>query len=269
MENTILYGIDKQEPTYYNAKLVFRVYNVILCDDDVLFLSLLKERVAKTILKNNIKAKIYTYTAMEEISDQILKTCDIAILDIDFSGKNYSGLDIARHLREFRTDAVIIFATNYIEYAPEGYEVQAFRYILKSEISQKLEGYLEPAFAHLQASSETIKFQINGEIVSIPLEHILYIEAQLHTVKVLVQSKDPKNPKEYIFYSSIGKLEQQLSEKGFLRIHKSYLVNMAHIRQYQCRKVLLDNGKELNASANRYSEQKERYLVWKGLSFNG
>ncbi len=71
---------------------------------------------------------------MEEISTQILSSADIAFLDVDYSGKNYNGMDIARKLRSLRKDTVIIFVTNFIEYAPEGYEVQAFRYILKREI---------------------------------------------------------------------------------------------------------------------------------------
>lgn len=204
---------------------------------------------------------------MEEISEQLLKNCNIAILDIDFNDKGYSGLDIAKRIRKFRKDAVIIFATNYINYAPEGYEINAFRYLLKKDLSFKLEKYLEQAIQYLHKNSETIKFQTNGEIVDIPLARILYIEAQLHTVKIFVQ--DTRKTREYTFYSSIGKLEEHLSEKGFLRIHKSYLVNMAHIQRYQFQKVELDNGLELSASKSRYAEQKEKYLFWKGQIFNG
>lgn len=269
MEDKLLYDLYQKEQIHCKTKLVFHMYNIILCDDDPIFLDRLKQHLELIIQRVNIQIKIYQFTAMEEISVQILKTCDIAILDIDFAGKKYSGLDIARRLRSFREDAVIIFATNYIEYAPEGYEVQAFRYILKTDIKQKLECYFQQAIQHLQKKSETIKFQINGEIVDIPLNRILYFEAQLHTVKVIVETMDYRKTKEYIFYSSIGKLDQHLSEKGFLRVHKSYLVNMAHIQRYQCQKVIMDNGLELSASASRYAEQKAQYLLWKGKIFNG
>ena len=99
------------------AKLVFRMYHVFLCDDDADYLADLKRRVSSFIQSNNIAAKIYTFSSMESISNQLLKTCDIAILDIDFTGKDYSGIDIAKRLRTFRNDAVVIFATNFIEYA--------------------------------------------------------------------------------------------------------------------------------------------------------
>ena len=83
--------------------------------------------------------------------------------------------------------AVIIFVTNYIEYAPEGYEVQAFRYSLKCDIFDKLDSYLQLAIIKLHSSREKFKIQVNGEIIDIPVENILYIESQLHTVTIIVQ----------------------------------------------------------------------------------
>lgn len=244
------------------------MYSIFLCDDDTRFLDDIKDRVTSFVAKRNIAAKIYVYSSMEEISDHLLKTCDIAILDVDFAGKKYSGIDIAKRLRTFRDESVIIFATNFIEYAPEGYEVQAFRYIMKHDIPEKLEGYLEQAIDRLNTDNETIKFQINGEIVDIPLSEIVYIEAQLHTVKVFVQVKNRNQLREYSFYGSIGKLEQHLTGKGFLRIHKSYLVNAAHVKRYQCQSAELNFGVVLKASPSRYAEQKAKYLFWKGQVFN-
>lgn len=250
------------------AKLVLRMFHIFLCDDDVEYLAELKKQVTNFIQSRNIVAKVYTFASMEAISDQLLKTCDIAILDIDFIGKTYNGLDIAKRLRQFREDAVILFATNYIEYAPEGYEVQAFRYMMKYDIPQKLFDYLDQAIKRLHMDSEVMTFQISGERVDIPIAQILYIESQLHTVRVFVQPRGKSKPIEYSFYSSIGKLEQQLSEKGFLRIHKSYLVNSAHVQRYNCHTVELDCGIDLNPSASRYAEQKEKYLLWKGQVFH-
>lgn len=261
--------MDDSNGIYIKVRLVSNMYNILLCDDDSLFLEELKQRIVEWALQEKAHIKIYAYTNLEQISDYIMKSCDIAILDLDFEGKSYSGLDIARKMRLFRKDSVIIFATNYIEYAPEGYEVQAFRYILKKDIKLKMGTYFRQALHHLDANSELIKFQINGEIISIPLTKILYVEAQLHTVKVFVLRESMKDIREYSFYGSIGKLEEYLAEKGFLRIHKSYLVNMAHIKYYQSQKVQLITGLELKASAKRYAEQKEKYLLWKGYVVNG
>lgn len=250
------------------AKLVFQMFHIILCDDDAGYLKILRGRVSGFMQHNNMRAKIHTFTKMDEISNQLMKLCDIAILDIDFKGETYSGIDIARRLRTFRNDSVIVFVTNFIEYAPEGYEVQAFRYIMKQDIPKKLEIILDQAFKHLNADSENIRFQINGEVVDIPLHQILYIEAQLHTVKVFIIPPKKCGIREYSFYGSIGRLEQYLCDKGFLRIHKSYLVNAAHVKRYQCHSIELTSGVVLNASASRYAEQKAKYLLWRGHIIN-
>lgn len=239
---------------------------ILICDDDKSFSTRLQMNIEKILEENSRKAKVHTYESMEAIGDPILRSCDIAFLDVDFSHAGYSGMDIARKLRTMRSDAVIIFVTNYIEYAPEGYEVQAFRYSLKSDIFDKLETYLQLSINKLQSSREKFKIQVNGEIIDISIDDILYIESKLHTVTIIVQKdKKGKHLKEYTCYSAIGELEQQLDQLGFLRVHKSYLVNMQHIQKYQCRELQLTNGAVLRTSVKNYREQKEKYMLWKGL----
>lgn len=207
---------------------------------------------------------------MNQISDYFLKSCDIAVLDIDFAGQKYSGLDIARKLRQLRSDAIIIFVTNYVEYAPEGYEVQAFRYVLKHNVSEKISDYLLQSVEQLQLSRSTEKIQINGELIDTPIQDILYFESQLHEVVVYVQkAKTNAAIKSYRFYSTMAQLEERLSKRGFLRVHKSFLVNSERVRRYQCREIELDTGLVLSASASRYSEQKQKFLQWKGTRLNG
>ena len=231
---------------------------IILCDDQAEFLERLRADVESALSAAGIGAKIHSYSSLEQIGPPILAGCDIAFLDIDFGGKRYTGLDIARKLREVRPDAVIIFVTNYIEYAPEGYEVNAFRYVLKSEIHSKLPGYLTEALGWLQAERETIKIQISGELIDIPLSEILYMESRQHTVVIHTGKK------EYCCYNALSALEAQLEPRGFLRVHKSYLVNMAHLNKYQCHEAVLSDGTSLRVSSRSYGEQKKKYLLWKG-----
>ena len=239
---------------------------ILICDDDNAFSDKLQMQIEDLLDKKSLTANIHTYESMEKIGDPILRSCDIAFLDIDFANNDYSGLDIARKLRSMRSDAVIIFVTNYIEYAPEGYEVQAFRYSLKSDIFDKLENYLQLSITKLLSAREKFKIQVNGEIIDLPIEDILYVESQLHTVTLIVQKdKCGKRLKEYTCYASIGELEKQLTPLGFLRVHKSYLVNMRYIKKYQCREIQLTNNTVIRASVKNYREQKEKYLLWKGV----
>lgn len=231
---------------------------IIICDDNRDFLYRLSAEIESALDGLNTKAKVYPYTQMESVPDSILSGCDIAFLDIDFEGKRYNGIDIARKIRAVRKDAVIIFVTNYIEYAPEGYEVNAFRYVLKSDIQKKLPAYLPDALAQLRTERETMKIQNGGELIDIPFADILYMESQQHTVIILTQQK------EYRCYNSLTALEEELEIKGFLRIHNSYLVNMAHLTKYSSTEAVLSDGTSLRVSARSYAVQKQKYLLWKG-----
>lgn len=239
--------------------------SVLICDDDTQMLAAIKSEVERIFSVSETKAKIYTFSDAGQISSQILSSCDIALLDIDFEREAYNGMDVARRLRGVRKDAIIIFVTNFIEYAPEGYEVQAFRYILKKDLETDLEGYIQQALEHLQATKETMKIQVNGEIIDLPLDQTLYFEVQQHNVTVYVQKDDAgRSVKTYSFYASLSELEQRLEPQGFLRIHKSYLVNMKHLKKFQCREAMLDNGTVLRVGEKSYAEKKKQYLLWKG-----
>lgn len=238
---------------------------VLICDDDLEMLEKIKAIIERIFISSEIKVKIHTFADASLVSNQMLSSCDIALLDIDFENGTYNGLDIARKLRKVRNDAIIIFVTNFIEYAPEGYEVQAFRYVLKRELEKDLTDYIHQALNHLHARNETFKIQINGEIIDLSLDNILYMEVQQHNVTAYIQKDiQGKNVKAYSFYASLTDLEEQLQSRGFLRIHKSYLVNMRHLKKLQCRQAILDNGEVLRVGEKGYAEKKKQFLLWKG-----
>ena len=83
---------------------------------------------------------------------------DIALLDIDMGETN--GIELARKLRASNENIVIIFITNFIQYAPEGFEVQAFRYLLKADLSAKLDSYFDSAVQR-STSTETACHNFN------------------------------------------------------------------------------------------------------------
>ena len=101
---------------------------ILICDDEQklidLELSILQEYCRST----NIAATFFTFT--DSLSAGNIGEFDIAFLDIDMEKLN--GIELARKLRSKNPTSIIIFVTNFIQYAPEGYEVNAFRYLLKS-----------------------------------------------------------------------------------------------------------------------------------------
>ena len=103
--------------------------NVLVCDDDQQIVDSIIEELKKKSEETHVALRFYGFSQPSQIDLSL--PYDIALLDIDMGETN--GIELARKLRAENENIVIIFITNFIQYAPEGFEVQAFRYLLKAD----------------------------------------------------------------------------------------------------------------------------------------
>ncbi len=232
---------------------------IVLCDDDPAFLAALHTELVRIFAKLNIRVKIAAFHGPGEISDDALCACDMAFLDIDYESDDLNGIDIARQLREINRKCLLFFVTNYIDYAPAGFEVHAFRYILKRDRDEVLERYILQAMETVAEGQEYLRLWDQDLIVDIPLHQIEYLEVKDHYVSIHAGEN------AYILSSTLSNMEAALAPHGFLRVHNSYLVNMALIRKFRSRECLMVSGTALAVGEKSYSVQKQKYLQWKGL----
>lgn len=230
---------------------------ILLCDDDPLFLNALQGEIAGVLGRLNMRATIIAFHSPQEIPPEYFADCDMAFLDIDFEKENQNGIDIARILRAVNSHALIFFVTNYVDYAPAGYEVQAFRYILKRDRKDVLERYILQAVESMADDQEYLQLRDKEQTVDLPLDKITYLEVLDHYVSIYAGGRT------YTLGATLSSLEKELETHGFLRIHNSYLVNMRFIYKFRSRECLLEDGTTLAVSAKNYAQQKEKYLMWK------
>lgn len=232
---------------------------IILCDDDPAFLQTLWHELSLVFEKMNLIASVTAFDSPGTLEQEQLTSCDMAFLDIDFESEDRNGIDIARMLRRVNSRALVFFVTNFIDYAPAGYEVQAFRYILKRDLREVLERYILQAMENLAEGQEYLRLRDKEQTVDIPLEQIAYLEVMDHYVSIHTGKR------AYTLGATLSSLEKEMESHGFLRIHKSYLVNMLYIRKFRSRECLLSDGTVLAVSDKNYAQQKQKYLLWKGL----
>lgn len=199
---------------------------VLICDDEQFYVEKIKNLLQDYCANHGISADFMTVTNTDCLEDQQLAQVDIAVLDIDMMPVN--GLVLAQKIREVRSDTVIIFVTNFIAYAPQGYLVQAFRYLMKMELEDKLCDYFIEAVKKFMQTHQVLTIQIEGEQIDLSVKDILYVEAQQRLMKIRLQSNGRS---QYQCYATMASMEHQLAPFGFLRIHKSYLVNMSQIKK--------------------------------------
>lgn len=231
--------------------------NILICDDDPVFVASLSEKIMRLPDFAPKAMHIKTFSAPTSLQQEELSTCDMLFLDIDMGAIN--GIDLARQMRKNNPETVLIFVTNFSEYAPEGYEVDAFRYLAKSDIDKKLPIYFSDALAVCRTRQRKVEIYCEGESIPVPVQALAYVESKGHEQCLHMIGW----PREELYTRlTMKQLEALLFPQGFLRIHKQYLVNMAYLRSLQSTNAVLSVGKSLPVGARSYRDIKQKYVKW-------
>lgn len=232
---------------------------IAICDDMPEFACELKLMAEEICAKRDWPLESLAFSSPLELLEADLSHTDAAFLDIDMPELN--GLEAARELRKKYPELILVFVTAFIEYAPAGYQVSAFRYLLKQQLRDSLPEVMEAIQQKLRESADMISVQQKNGAVSIPLKNILYLEGTPRRM-VLFHTVNTARPIE-----AAGKLEdfeRRLAGKGFLRLQRSFIANMAQISKISNYQVWLYDGTVLNASEKYYKQVQAAFLQWKG-----
>lgn len=221
----------------------------LICDDDATFALRLKQRLTELLDGIQKKPSIDCVSQINEISTIDIRKYDVAFLDIDMGKIN--GIELAKQFRLAYPDIILIFVTNYVQYSLEGYEVRALRYLLKEQLDEKLPECLEAALRFYRKERNYIRFSSDNEEIDILPGHIVYAETDARRIKLHLKN----DVRDALMLSiTMARLTELLVNRGFLRIHQSYLVNMAYIQRIKSTGVWLSDGTALPISARNYNE---------------
>ena len=160
------------------------------------------------------------------------------ILYVDINMPDLSGMDFVRSLE---CPPLVVFTTAYSEYAVEGYRVHAADYLLKPFSFQEFVAsalHLRGRIEAERSRPEVLTFKMDYKTVRVEPSRIRYVESMSEYLKIWLRDE----PVPLVVLYSLKRLAEQLPEDRFLRIHRSYLVNLSEIREYSRASVTLANG---------------------------
>lgn len=239
------------------------VLRIGICDDEDCY-----RQKTRAIVENRLNELGYNERELLLYEDcnrlledkEVIESLDVIFLDINFGDGN--GLNAAAKIKALNKDVLIIFVTSYIEYSLEGYKVNALRYVLKNNMEFSVNEALEAAIEKINSKRSVLEFEFSEGKKAVKVEDIIYVESEKHRLVFHIKSDD--KIEKYSMYGKLDDIEAKLSDKLFIRIHKSYLINYRHIRALKNYMVMLDNGVNLNSSRNRFKEARDRYYELKG-----
>lgn len=230
---------------------------IAICEDEK-EIQLLLEDCIDNILKNiNKEYEIQKYSSGEELLEDNFKEIDILLLDIQMGQVN--GMDTARKIRKVDNKMEIIFITSLIDYVQEGYEVRAYRYLLKPIELEELKKHVLTCIKEIEKNKNNyILIKNKSNTYKIYLNDIKYIEVQKKNISIHTIHK-----RIDIRYS-LEKVEKDLNSDKFVKCHKSFIVNLCFIENLKSNSLILENGEEVPISRYRYKDVKLSFLKFLG-----
>lgn len=215
----------------------------VIIDDEPLAVDLLKDFVSKV---DSLELVSTFNNAIDAVSFINQTNIDLIFLDIEMP--HFSGIEF---LNTIEKKPLIIFTTAYSDYAVEGFNLGAVDYLVKPipfhrflKSVVRAQQIFNPATA-VQSISENITPESEQDFMFVRAEYenvkmnfsdILFIEGLKDYVKIYTTDN-----KFTLTLISLIKLENLLSSKGFSRIHRSYIINIKHVKSIQKNKVLISD----------------------------
>lgn len=157
--------------------------HILICDDDAAFAAQMDEYISEWFRAREIQVQSTVCTSGEQLlATPELGHYQLAFLDVDL--KTTDGIALGRQLRQVAPDIVLVYISAYLEFAPQGYTVNAYRYLLKRDIAAQLPSCLEDIFAGMTDPKKTLEVRHNRTTSEIPLDQIYYLESDLRQINV-------------------------------------------------------------------------------------
>lgn len=258
---------------------------IVICDDEPEYRQLLHERILQYSFVQDFEAEIAEFESGERLIAALDagERADVYFLDIQMENGADDGIRVAKELRSRGENGLIVYVTGFIDYAQTGYEVKAFRYLLKSQISGAVQhsGVLQQngAVQHNEAEQynealqlhdklaevlsavrkellgeEYFAFQMGRETLRVEKGKVLYLESDKRQLHLYTADES------FCFYGSLDQAKEQLGE-SFLRCHKSYLVNLKQIQKYSREQISLKGGAVVPVGRSYAKECMRRLMM--------
>ena len=192
----------------------------------------------------------------------IMDTTDVQLLFIDINMPDISGMDFVKSLAN---KPYIVFTTAYSEYAVEGFQVEAVDYLLKPitftnflKAANKVKNLIELTANNQKESVKTTANHLfvksDYKLIRIELADIKYIESQHEYIKIHLINSTP-----VMTQLSLKSIEEQLPSDRFMRVHRSFIVNLAKITVIERNRIVFD-GKVYIPVSEQYKEKFQEYI---------
>lgn len=232
---------------------------IAFCDDDVEILDNLGMLLNKYRMKSKEEIVYTTYRSALELVLAIERGARYDILFLDILMPRVNGIEVAREIGSYDRNVKIIFLTSSAEFAVQSYTVGAYYYQLKPITEEKLFRLLDCVIAECEKEQvENLVLRCKNGISRIEVKRIEYCAVHHRTLYIHMT-----NGQIFESIGSMDELEKHLiNYDGFIRPHRSYLINIEYVQSISYRAITMVCLDEIPVPRGKYNEIKSAFLEY-------
>lgn len=228
---------------------------IAICEDEKVY----QQNIESLIYNLNIPERIDLdiFSSGEDLVEAYKNNRRYSIIFLDMQMKELGGIEAAEIVRNYDKNCIIIIITAILEYAVEGYSINAFNFILKPINEEKFNKvFLNAIHKVKHCNHQTYTIETRDKTIVFLLNDIIYVESCAR--KAIIHVKD----NVYESNENISLIETKLEEHGFVRISRYYLINLGYVKEIRIKDILLSNGVTLSYSKKYASDINTKYMIY-------
>ena len=172
--------------------------------------------------ENELPIEITTFSDGLQFVDRYSTNFDIIYFDVEMPLMD--GMTAAKKIRKLDEDVLIVFVTNYVQWAIEGYSVNARDFLLKPLTYFNFKEHFNKIVTKMARKGQaTLTLKVNNGYRKVNIDDIYYIENEGHYLNLYLLNNDLK------ILETMKKMDERLSDYSFYRCHNGYMVNLKHV----------------------------------------
>ena len=176
---------------------------------------------------------------------------DLIFLDVDMPALN--GIEVGKRISLIDTNAILIFVSNYPQYAVDAFDCNAFYYLLKNFSYEKFYSVISKAFEKYKILHKSILLSTKEGQISLNIGDIYYIECCQKHLYFYTENR------KYITRGTLSRTYNKLAPFGFYKVHQGYIVNFEKIISIIGTDIFLQNNMRVFISVRKKKEVLKAY----------
>ncbi|MBR3796368.1 MAG: response regulator transcription factor [Clostridia bacterium] len=229
--------------------------HIAICDDNPQELKRIAAIVEKYAKASSWPIQYQFFSNAEEML-QSAESMRFSHYFLDVMMPGINGISAAQEIRTFDKEAKIVFMTSFKEYAYQSYSVKAYDYLLKPVHEEQLFDILEQFYLQEASTEACLCVQTVRGFFRIPYTQLSFLEVYQKKLYFHLVDKQTR-----IISGALAEYEAELlSRAEFVKIHRSYIVNLNQVSALSPDGCLLFSGENLPISRLLYHQVQERYM---------